>query len=67
MPNMDGPTATKAIRELGFLGPIFGVTGNALPSDIEHFTSHGADVVLIKPTSLKDLKATIQAHEHKLI
>jgi PleD family two-component response regulator len=24
MPNMDGPTATKAIRELGYTAPIFG-------------------------------------------
>jgi signal transduction histidine kinase len=28
MPNMDGPTATKAIRALGYNAPIFGVTGN---------------------------------------
>ena len=27
MPNMDGPTATRAIRELGYTGFIFGVTG----------------------------------------
>lgn len=27
MPNMDGPTATRAIREMGFTGPIVGVTG----------------------------------------
>lgn len=27
MPNMDGPTATKAIREMGYIGPIVGVTG----------------------------------------
>jgi signal transduction histidine kinase len=27
MPNMDGPTATQRIRELGFSGFIFGVTG----------------------------------------
>jgi CheY-like chemotaxis protein len=24
MPNMDGPTATKAIRDLGYTAPIFG-------------------------------------------
>jgi hypothetical protein len=24
MPNMDGPTATKAIRALGYTAPIFG-------------------------------------------
>jgi signal transduction histidine kinase len=28
MPNMDGPTATKEIRALGYAAPIFGVTGN---------------------------------------
>ena len=28
MPNMDGPTATKEIRDLGYKAPIFGVTGN---------------------------------------
>jgi two-component system, sensor histidine kinase len=28
MPNMDGPTATKEIRALGYSAPIFGVTGN---------------------------------------
>ena len=27
MPNMDGPTATTIIREMGFTGPIIGVTG----------------------------------------
>jgi CheY-like chemotaxis protein len=24
MPNMDGPTATKTIRDLGYTAPIFG-------------------------------------------
>ena len=28
MPNMDGPTATKQIRDMGYKGIIFGVTGN---------------------------------------
>jgi CheY-like chemotaxis protein len=28
MPNMDGPTATKKIRDMGYKGIIFGVTGN---------------------------------------
>ena len=49
MPNMDGPTATKMIRDLGYSGLIFGVTGNALDSDINYFLDHGADRVLTKP------------------
>jgi CheY-like chemotaxis protein len=51
MPICDGPTATRLIRDLGYKGLILGVTGNALPSDIEHFTSHGADQVLLKPVN----------------
>ena len=49
MPNMDGPTATKAIRHLGYRGPIFGVTGNALDSDVNYFVRSGANGVLAKP------------------
>ena len=48
MPNVDGPTATKAIRDLGYRGLIFGVTGNALGSDVNYFLSCGADAVLAK-------------------
>ena len=28
MPNMDGPTATRQLRTMGYTGVIFGVTGN---------------------------------------
>ena len=35
MPVMDGPDATKAIRDLGVTCPIFGVTGNTLDMDIQ--------------------------------
>ena len=34
---MDGPTATKAIRELGYTGPIIGCTGNTLDMDLDRF------------------------------
>ena len=33
MPTMDGPTAIKAIRQLGYRGMIVGLTGNAMQSD----------------------------------
>lgn len=49
MPFMNGPTATTIIRELGFRGKIFGVTGNAYQADIDDFICHGVDEVLIKP------------------
>ena len=43
MPVMDGPSASKAIRVIGYKGIIMGVTGNALPADIDTFLSHGAN------------------------
>ena len=37
MPVMDGPDATKAIRQLGFTNPIIGCTGNTLDMDLQRF------------------------------
>ena len=51
MPFMKGTEATRLIREMGFAGKIFGVTGNALQADIDEFMAHGADEVMIKPLS----------------
>ena len=59
MPNMDGPTATKELRALGYKGMIIGVTGNALPAEIDTFLDHGATCVLTKPLRLKELFAAI--------
>ena len=56
MPNKDGPTATRELRELGYKGIIIGVTGNVLPEDVAHFKAHGADDVLAKPMDFDLLK-----------
>ena len=34
MPVMNGPTATRKMREMGCAVPIIGVTGNLLPDDV---------------------------------
>jgi len=60
MPNMDGPTATRKIREMGYKGLIIGVTGNALDDDIKHFKVQGADDVLPKPLDLNALQYLLQ-------
>ena len=49
MPNMDGPTATKLIRDLGYTAPIFGVTGNTMDSEVDRFLASGATMVMGKP------------------
>ena len=53
---MDGPTATRAIRELGYTGRIFGVTGNG---NVQQFTDSGVEWVLMKPFSLPDFQAAL--------
>jgi CheY-like chemotaxis protein len=60
MPVMDGPTATRKIRDMGYEGLILGVTGNALPSDIDLFMGHGADRVLTKPVNVDSLKIALK-------
>ena len=52
MPVMDGVTATRCIRKLGYKGQIIGVTGNALLEDVNSLITNGANVVLTKPLSI---------------
>ena len=49
---MDGPDATKAIRALGYTGPVIGCTGNTLDMDLERFKDSGCDRVIGKPFDL---------------
>lgn len=62
MPVMDGPTATRRIREMGFTGVIIGLTGNILPRDMEIFVEAGANKVLTKPLSAKQFDETIEEY-----
>jgi hypothetical protein len=58
-PIMDGPTATRAIRALGYTGRIFGVTGAGMASDLRTFTESGVDRVILKPFSLPDFHSAL--------
>ena len=53
MPVMNGPIATRKLREMGCAIRIIGVTGNMLPEDVAHFKQQGADEVLGKPLNLQ--------------
>jgi CheY-like chemotaxis protein len=59
MPVMDGPTAIREIRNLGFTRLIIGVTGNVLPHDKEIMTRAGANMVLTKPVDTYKLEAVL--------
>ena len=64
MPNMDGPTATREIRALGYPGIIIGVTGNALAEDIELFMRCGANKVLPKPLRIEEMMKTLTGNDY---
>ncbi|KAF2214387.1 hypothetical protein CERZMDRAFT_95658 [Cercospora zeae-maydis SCOH1-5] len=49
MPNMDGLTATKLIRQYGYSGPIVALTAYAEQSNIEGCYQAGMDYFLAKP------------------
>ena len=61
MPKMNGPEATSKIRELGYTGPIIGVTGNALQQDHDIFMQAGASQIFTKPFVMQDLVEAINA------
>ena len=55
MPRMSGPEAAAAIRRLGYIGLIVGVSGLVLEEDEEVFLSHGANRVVSKPLDMAKL------------
>ena len=61
MPVMDGPTATKKLREYGCNCFIVGVTGNLLPADIDLFRRQGANSVLAKPLNVDVFETTFKS------
>jgi CheY-like chemotaxis protein len=62
MPNMSGPEATGIIREQGYRGLIFGVTGNAFEEQIKNFVIKGANAVFSKPLDLNKLRESIESN-----
>ena len=62
MPIMSGPVATSKIRDNGFSGYIFGVTGNMFPEDVQTFIENGANGVLSKPFKMDSLESLWVEH-----
>lgn len=66
MLKMNGPEAARKMRcELGYEGPIIGVTGNALPEDIAFFIENGANSVVIKPLTNAKMLESMQINPLK--
>jgi CheY-like chemotaxis protein len=63
MPKMNGNIAAKEMREMGYTGKIFGITGNAMQSDIDDFISNGANSVFIKPLKVENYNHILQQIE----
>ena len=59
MPNMDGMSASRELRLLGYAGIIIGLTGNAQDEDIQSYLDAGADDVLIKPVTYVQLEECV--------
>ena len=53
---MDGMQTTRELREMGFKGLVIGVTGDAAEDDIRIFKEAGADAVLPKPITFRQLE-----------
>ncbi|KAJ1398499.1 hypothetical protein B484DRAFT_424911, partial [Ochromonadaceae sp. CCMP2298] len=59
MPVLNGPSATRQLREQGCSCLIMGVTGNVMQADVDFFKSCGADAVFAKPLNADDIMKLI--------
>jgi CheY-like chemotaxis protein len=62
MPEMDGLTACKLIRNAHFRSMIIGLTGKTLPSDLQLFINNGADYCLTKPLDTEKLNKILSGN-----
>ncbi len=59
MPEMDGLTATRLLRESGYPQPIIALTANASPEDRQRCLQAGFDGFLTKPINIDALISTL--------
>ncbi|MEQ8267848.1 MAG: ATP-binding protein [Parvibaculum sp.] len=62
MPVMDGLTATRRLREMGFTGPILGLTANAMAHHREACFEAGMDDHIAKPFRPADIINALKRH-----
>ena len=63
MPHMTGVEACRTMRQIGYTGVIFGLTGNAFEQEIAEYLAQGANAVFKKPLVLNDLFCALRRIE----
>ncbi|MGB0716034.1 MAG: Hpt domain-containing response regulator [Phycisphaerae bacterium] len=61
MPEMDGLTATRKLRELGYTGKIAAATGRTRPEDRQACLEAGCDMYVPKPYKIDDFRNLFEA------
>jgi signal transduction histidine kinase/CheY-like chemotaxis protein/HPt (histidine-containing phosphotransfer) domain-containing protein len=62
MPAMDGITATRTLRAVGYTRPIVALTANVMREDLERYRAAGCNDVLAKPIDRDRFYETVARH-----
>jgi signal transduction histidine kinase/CheY-like chemotaxis protein len=62
MPVMDGKKAMKSLLQLGVSTPVYALTANVMPSDIQEYAAIGFTGALSKPLELENLYSVLSQH-----
>jgi signal transduction histidine kinase/CheY-like chemotaxis protein/HPt (histidine-containing phosphotransfer) domain-containing protein len=62
MPVMDGKEAMRSLLQLGVSTPVYALTANVMPSDIQEYATIGFTGALSKPLELEHLYAVLGRH-----
>ena len=58
---MSGPESCRLMREHGFAGPVFGLTGHVWSNEIELFKNSSCNHVFTKPLNIENVKEVLNA------
>jgi CheY-like chemotaxis protein len=62
MPVMDGKEAMKSLQQLGISTPVYALTANVMPLDIQEYATIGFTGTLSKPLELRNLYNVLNQH-----
>ena len=65
MPQLDGASATEALRDHGYLRPIIALTAHTMRAELDRCLDAGMDACLTKPVRLEDLQLALNRYGHQ--